>query len=55
VKTKDDTSIIIIPERKIEVIRTPEEFAKAVMESGSEFGKIHKPHHLDPFHPFRKR
>ena len=54
-KTKDDTNIIVIPEREaIVVVRTPEQFAAEVMKI-QDCGKIHKPHHLDPFIPFRKR
>ena len=39
----------------IVVIRTPEQFAKAVMAAGAEFGKMHKNHHNDPFITPRKR
>lgn len=53
--SEKDTSIIIVPETKIEVIRTPEEFAKAVMESGTDFGKVQKPRFNDHFVPFRNR
>lgn len=39
----------------IVVIRTPEQFAKAVMSADPEFARIHKGHHNDPFIPIRKR
>ena len=36
-------------EETIIVVRTPEQFARAVMAAGEEFGKIHKNPHNDPF------
>lgn len=55
-------NIIITPHEveleKVEtivVVRTPEEFAKAVMRSDPEFARIHKPKHNDPFVVRRNR
>jgi hypothetical protein len=58
--TKDKGTIIvptdeaiIVPERAIVVIRTPEEFAKAVMKADPSFAKIHKSAANDYFISFQ--
>jgi hypothetical protein len=51
--TPNDTEIEEV--ETIVVIRTPEQFAEAVMAVGDEFGKMHKNPHNDPFIPIRKR
>lgn len=56
-----DKLIITPNETKIEevetivVIRSPEEFADAVMKADPEFGRIHKNPHNDPWPQLRKR
>jgi hypothetical protein len=39
----------------IVVIRSPEEFAAAMMKIDPESSRIHKSHHNDPFVKFRNR
>lgn len=49
VDTKDDTGLIVVPNKAVEVVRSDEEIAKAIMAAGTDFGKIHKNHHRDHF------